>query len=101
MIRSAATLLVFAAVALPAAAQDVRSRTQFDADSGPVTVNSVQPPIPNASDYATPFATLDTNGDGRISKAEVPANHALSFEFKLVDTNRNGWISEEELAGWK
>ncbi len=66
-----------------------------------VTVKSVQPPIGNASDYRVKVADIDANGDGVVTKSEVPADHALSFEFRLVDTDRNGRITDEELANWK
>ena len=66
-----------------------------------VTVKSVQPPIGNASDYRVKVADIDANGDGVVTKKEVPADHALFFEFKLVDTDRNGRITDEELANWK
>ncbi|MFY2765139.1 EF-hand domain-containing protein [Arenimonas sp. MALMAid1274] len=68
---------------------------------GTVTVKSVQPPIANASDYQVKVADVDANGDGVISKKEVPTDHALYFEFKLVDTDGNGRVTDEELANWK
>ena len=74
---------------------------QIEATTGPVTVNSVQPPIGNASDYQVKVADIDANGDGVVSKKEVPGDHALFFEFRLVDTDRNGRITDEELANWK
>lgn len=77
------------------------STARIEADTGPVTVHSVQPPIANASDYAVKVSDLDANGDGVISRREVPADHALAFEFRLVDTDRNGRITEQELANWK
>ena len=74
---------------------------QFEAASGPVTVVSVQPPLPNADHYRIRIADLDRNGDGYIQRDEVPEGHALASEFKLVDRNRDGKISAEELANWK
>ena len=47
------------------------------------------------------LADIDANGDGVVSKKEVPGDHALFFEFRLVDTDRNGRITDEELANWK
>jgi hypothetical protein len=46
-------------------------------------------------------AELDGNGDGWLSRSEVPAGHALASEFQLVDSNRNGRITQEELSNWK
>lgn len=95
--------LVLAALACTsAAAQSGNPATaRIEAETGPVTVVSVQPPIANASDYRAKVADLDTNGDGVLTKKEVPADHALYFEFKLVDTDRNGRITDVELANWK
>ena len=94
---------LFAAVACTGAlAQDTPTGTaQIEASTGPVTVQSVQPPIPNASDYQVKVADIDATGDGVVSKKEVPTNHALFFEFRLVDTDRNGRVTDEELANWK
>ncbi len=76
--------------------------TQFEASTGPVTVTSHQSStLPNASDYAVQISDLDKNGDGRLSRREIPANHALSFEFRLVDRNHDGFITAAELANWK
>lgn len=77
------------------------SEVQFEATTGPVTVQSVQPPIPNMDDYQATVAQLDGNGDGVVTRAEVPADHALASEFRLVDTDRNGRITDTELANWK
>jgi hypothetical protein len=94
--------LLAAAACTGALAQDTATgEAQIEAATGPVTVTSVQPPIGNASDYQVKVADIDANGDGVVSKKEVPTNHALFFEFRLVDTNRNGRITDEELANWK
>jgi hypothetical protein len=74
---------------------------QFEATTGPVTVKSIQPPIPNMDDYQATVAQLDRNGDGVVVRSEVPADHALASEFKLVDTDRNGRITDAELSNWK
>jgi hypothetical protein len=94
--------LLAAATCTGALAQSTpTSETQLEAATGPVTVKSVQPPISNASDYQVKVADIDANGDGVVSKREVPTNHALYFEFRLVDTDRNGRVTDEELANWK
>lgn len=96
-------LLLGATLASSAAFAQVTptSEVQFEATTGPVTVKSVQPPIPNADDYRATVAQLDGNGDGVVVRSEVPADHALASEFRLVDTDRNGRITEAELANWK
>ncbi|MGH8051700.1 MAG: hypothetical protein ACREPB_13660 [Arenimonas sp.] len=75
--------------------------TQIQASTGLVTVTSSQSAtLPNASDYAVQISDLDTNGDGRLSRREIPATHALSTEFRLVDRDHNGYITAKELANW-
>lgn len=95
-------LILFLATAAAAGAQHpTGARVDFEATRGPVTVQSVQPPLANADDYRATVAQLDGNGDGVVTPAEVPADHALASEFRLVDTDRNGRITETELANWK
>ncbi len=41
---------------------------------------------------------LDTDGDGKISKAEAQANAPRLFEhFDQIDTNKDGFITPEEM----
>ncbi len=76
--------------------------TQIQATTGPVTVTSSQSStLPNANDYAVQISDLDKNGDGRLSRREIPSSHALTFEFRLVDRNHDGYITASELANWK
>ena len=96
--------LLFSAVLASSAALAQSTQTsevQFEATTGPVTVKSVQPPIPNADDYRATIAELDSNGDGVVVRSEVPADHALASEFRLVDTDGNGRITDAELSNWK
>ena len=45
------------------------------------------------------FKKIDTDGDGRISKAEAQANAPrLYAHFDQIDTNGDGYITPEELA---
>ena len=68
----------------------------------PVTVSWGQPAVlPNIADYLVTIADLDKNADKVLTRNEVPATHALSSEFKLVDRNRDGRITEQELASWR
>lgn len=99
------TVLAVLAMCLVGGAAVAQSKAgpsvKFEASSGPVTVNSVQPPLPNASHYDVQVADVDQNGDGYIQRSEIPGGHALESEFKLVDRNGDGRISADELAGWK
>ncbi|MGX5730628.1 hypothetical protein ACWKWK_08845 [Pseudoxanthomonas beigongshangi] len=75
---------------------------QLQEQSGPVTVRWGQPEaLPNAADYRVTIGDLDRNGDGVLTRDEVPEGHALSSEFKLVDSNRDGRITAQELAAWR
>jgi hypothetical protein len=70
--------------------------------SGPVTVTWGQSStLPNAADYQVKVSDLDRNGDGVLTRAEVPPDHALSSEFKLVDRNHDGKITPTELQNWR
>ena len=102
-------LLATAAVQVSAQEQGAQAAASSQAQSTvlqghevPVTVNWGQPStVPNVADYQVTVADLDKNGDKMITRSEVPATHALSSEFKLVDRNRDGRITEQELAGWR
>jgi len=99
-------LLSFALIALSPAVfaqtANTSESTQIQASTGPVTVTSSQSAtLPNANDYAVQISDLDKNGDGRLSRREIPASHALTFEFRLVDRNHDGYITASELANWK
>ena len=43
------------------------------------------------------FATLDTDGDGRISKTEAAADAKVSQQFSMYDKNGNGFIDKDEV----
>ena len=58
------------------------------------------PPDSVVGEYKIDFAAMDTNGDGRISRAEARSNQTLTDEFRAVDNDHDGRLSKEELAGW-
>lgn len=69
---------------------------------GPVTVNWGQEnTLANATDYKVTIEQLDRNGDGVITRDEIPESHALYSEFRLVDRNHDGRITAEELSQWR
>ncbi len=100
---AAAPTMAFAQQApMPATPPAQDRSTQIQSEGGPVTVTWGQPAaVPNASDYQVTITALDKNGDGVLTRGEVPATHALSSEFKRVDRNRDGRITEAELAAWR
>ncbi len=44
------------------------------------------------------FQKLDTDGDGRISRAEAQAAPKLAEHFDAIDANKDGYITPDELA---
>ena len=43
------------------------------------------------------FESLDTNSDGKISKAEAAANESVSAQFSKYDQNGDGFIERSEV----
>ncbi|HEX5694114.1 MAG TPA: EF-hand domain-containing protein [Arenimonas sp.] len=80
---------------------EVGPKVQLETRTGPVTVISVQPSLPDYEEYQVTVPELDENNDGRLSRSEVPDDHALHFEWHIVDSNSNGYISNDELDRWK
>ncbi|AZR27830.1 EF-hand domain-containing protein [Xanthomonas vasicola pv. arecae] len=64
-----------------------------------VIVRSIQPSSVVGS-YHIDFQAMDTDGDGRISRAEAQANPVLADEFDALDTHHSGYLTREQLAGW-
>lgn len=58
-----------------------------------------QPPqsAPQQQGGAT-FESLDTNSDGRISKAEAEANANVKAQFSSYDVNGDGFIERAEVT---
>ena len=67
-----------------------------EADGRPVTLTWGQVEPETLRDYQQPFEEIDVNGDGFIAPDEVPAGHALGFEWHLLDNNNDGRISRQE-----
>lgn len=53
-----------------------------------------------ADDHTT-FESVDANGDGVITADEIPAGHKLAEKFSSIDTDGNGQISRAEFDAWK
>ncbi|WP_062568445.1 calmodulin [Pseudoalteromonas arabiensis] len=52
----------------------------------------------SAAFAAADFETLDVNDDGAISQSEASVDATLMSQFKELDTDGNGELSEEEFA---
>ncbi|MFS8433449.1 EF-hand domain-containing protein [Xanthomonas campestris pv. raphani] len=85
----------------PLASGEVTHQAQLERPRGEssVIVRSIQPTSVVGS-YRIDFQAMDTDGDGRISRAEAQANPALADEFDALDTRHSGALSREQLAGW-
>ena len=65
-----------------------------------VTITSSAPDSV-VGDYRIDMARMDTDGDGRLSRAEASANATLAAEFAAVDANGDGVLDAQELKGWQ
>ena len=76
--------------------------THLQTTTGPVTVRWGQPEVlAKANEYHVQIGDFDSNGDGQLSRAEIPDTHALQYEFKVVDRDKNGYLSAAELVSWR
>jgi hypothetical protein len=55
------------------------------------TISGTQATLPS-------FASLDTNHDGAVSKAEAQNNGDVTDQFDALDTDRNGSVSSTEYS---
>ena len=85
----------------PLSSGEVTHQAQLERPRGEsnVIVRSIQPNSVVGS-YRIDFQAMDTDGDGRISRAEAQANPALADEFDALDTRHSGHLTREQLAGW-
>lgn len=97
------TPLALVLLAVPALAftQDTHV-THIQSATGPITVTWGQPAtLAKANEYQVQISDFDRNGDGRLTRSEIPADHALQYEFHVVDRNNDRYLSAEELAPWR
>lgn len=48
----------------------------------------------------SPFAALDANADGKLSKSELKGKASLGGNFKSADVNRDGYLNPAEFAAF-
>lgn len=66
----------------------------------PATASSTS--LPSAATRAQPtFADLDTDADGFIAEGDVPAEHELSLQFAVADTDQDDRLSQDEFDAYQ
>lgn len=94
-------LLVAGAVAflLPVAGALAQNAPQPPGDTQPQPQTSPTEPSPSqGSQQGATFDSLDTNGDGKISREEAAANANVSDQFSRYDQNGDGYIERSEVS---
>ena len=81
------------AALLPFAAAVAQTPPSPDPAADPSAQQSTQPAQKGAT-----FESLDTDGDGRISKAEAAANQNVLDQFSRYDKDGNGYIERAEVT---
>jgi hypothetical protein len=84
-----------AAALLPLAGAFAQSPPEQPTD--PATQPSAQE-SPQPQQQGATFESLDTNGDGKISKAEAASNANVSQQFSKYDQNGDGFIEKSEVS---
>jgi len=51
--------------------------------------------------HGEPMKKADTDGDGRISRAEAAKMPKLAGHFDQIDANKDGYLSQEELQAFR
>jgi EF hand len=64
----------------------------------PLAIAFAQSPSPSSQGQGATFESLDTDGDGRISKTEASANESVSAQFSRYDVNGDGFIERAEVS---
>jgi len=89
-----AALLPFAAaVAQSPPTPDPSAQSSAQSSAADPSAQQTQPAQKGAT-----FESLDTDGDGRISKAEAAANQSVLDQFSLYDKNGDGYIERAEVT---
>lgn len=93
LITATATLL------LPVAGAFAQSASPPEQSTQPQTTQPTQPAEPSSqpAQQGASFESLDTNGDGKISRAEAAANSNVSAQFDKYDQNGDGYIERSEV----
>lgn len=61
----------------------------------PADTTMTTPDVPVAETEVT-FADLDTDADGYVSQADIPAEHELALQFSTADSDKDSRLSQAE-----
>jgi hypothetical protein len=86
--------VVGSALALPAMAQDAQEQAATQAQQEQAAGQAEGAAVANGGGQT--WASVDTDGDGSISKAESQANAGLAQVFDAADGNKDGKLTQEE-----
>ncbi|MFY2763218.1 hypothetical protein [Arenimonas sp. MALMAid1274] len=89
--NSTAALAAAFALALSGAAfaGDNKDETAVDPNMAPPTSAEVT------------FEQLDTDADGYVAKTDIPAEHELSIQFAVADSNQDARLSRDEFDAYQ
>jgi hypothetical protein len=73
---------------------------RFLAHAADAVSTAASGPAPGRAAAAERFKALDTNGDGRISRAEAQAAPALAAHFDQIDANKDGQVTPKEFRAY-
>jgi hypothetical protein len=66
----------------------------------PITQTATDMPMTGDRSHPS-FADLDTDADGFVSVADIPAENELSLQFALADTDQDARLSEAEFDAYQ
>jgi hypothetical protein len=100
MMNASRLIVAGAALALlPLSAALAQSPTTTPDEHQPATQSAPAPETaPAPQSKGATFESLDTNGDGRISKTEAEANESVKSQFSHYDVNGDGYIERAEVV---
>lgn len=94
------TAALIAALAVPAIAQSTTTAEDSAAATQPQQTEAAEQPTAHTSDQSSAghqsWASVDTDGDGAISKQEAQVNAGLAQIFDQADSNGDGKLTAEE-----
>jgi len=98
MMNASRLIVAGAAIALlPLSAALAQTPTTPPDDQQPAQ-SAPTPETAPAQQKGATFESLDTNGDGRISKTEAAANESVKSQFSHYDVNGDGFIEKAEVV---